>query len=96
MRKSNTQSLGDAIQMYLRAIGAEQKIKEIRVLGYWDEIVGKAVSNATLDISIKSGVLYVQFNSALIKNHIWMQKTEIINLLNAKAGEEIIKSMYIK
>lgn len=96
MRRSNTETLGEAIKAYLKAIGAEQKLKEIRLLNHWDDVVGKHIANATNDIYIRKGVLYVHIRSSIVKSELWMIRTQIVLKLNQIAEENILNEMVIK
>lgn len=96
MQRKEAESLSSVIQQYLRAIGADQRIKEIRALQKWDEVVGKMISRDTIDIDLRNGELTVRFKSPLIRNEIMARRSYIIQKMNEAAGENIIKIITIK
>ncbi len=96
MRKSNTQTLGQAIKEYLRALNIDKKINEVRLINSWEEVIGKTIAKATTNIYIKNKTLFVYLNSSVIRNELFMLKEEILKALNKKAGEKIIERIVLK
>lgn len=96
MRKSNTQTLGEAIKDYLKALHIDKKINEVRLINSWEEVIGKTIAKATTKIYIKNKTLFVYLNSSVIRNELFMLKEEILKVLNEKAGEKIIEKIVLK
>lgn len=96
MQKKQAETLGDVLQQYLKAIGADKKIKELRLLDAWEVVVGRTISRDTLDIYIKDGILYVKFRSPLIRNEVMMHRSLIIQHLNENVGDSIVKDIKIR
>ena len=96
MRKSNTQTLGEAIKDYLKALHIDKKINEVRLINSWEEVIGKTIAKATTKIYIKNKTLFVYLNSSVIRNELFMLKEEILKALNEKAGEKIIERIVLK
>jgi hypothetical protein len=48
----------------------------------WRQIMGNAVANRTTKVYIQDGKLFLQVNSAPLKNELQMGKTKIIEILN--------------
>ena len=96
MRKSNTQTLGQAIKEYLKALNIDKKINEVRLINSWEEVIGKTIAKATTNIYIKNKTLFVFLNSSVIRNELFMLKEEILKALNKKAGEKIIERIVLK
>ncbi|MBR4214640.1 MAG: DUF721 domain-containing protein [Bacteroidales bacterium] len=96
MQKKDAESLTSVIQQYLHAIGADVRIKEIRALQKWDDVVGRAISRDTIDIDLRNGNLTVKFKSPLIRNEIMARRSEIIRKMNEAAGENIVKIINVK
>ncbi len=90
MRKSNTEPLAEVLKQYIRAIGGEKKIKEIRLVKEWANIIGPNISKNTEKIFINNNKVYIRFNSPIIKQEIMLLKTEIIKRFNTVAGEKFI------
>ena len=93
MRRNNTEPLKDVITRYLRAIGAEHKVKEIQLKKSWEELMGKNISEQTEYIYIKKGVFHLKLRSSVVKHELSMMKTHIIDRLNQEAGETLINDV---
>lgn len=96
MKPKPAETLGDVLQQYLRAIGAEKRIKEMRIMQNWEKLVGRYVCRDVQNMDLKDGILTVKFRTGIIRNEISMRKTTIKDLLNQEAGEEAIKEIVIK
>lgn len=96
MRKNNTEKLGKVIEDYIEALDVKGKLKEVRLIRSWEEIVGKTISKKTDNIYIKDGKLFVEMNSSIARNELSMLKSSLIGRLNEKAGSKIISDIIIK
>lgn len=93
MRKSNTEPLKKVISRYLKAVGGQQKVKEIQLKQKWEDLMGKNISEQTEYISINKGIFYIKLRSSVVKHELSMMKTEIMERLNSEAEEKIIEEI---
>jgi predicted nucleic acid-binding Zn ribbon protein len=93
---NNDMSLGDAIRAYLKAMGLDKKLKERSLIGSWEEIMGLSVAKVTASISLQNHVLYVQLTSSVARHQLQMMKSGIIDALNKKAGEIMVKDIIFR
>jgi len=96
MRKTDTQTIAQVIKEYLKSPKLENKFKQFKIINSWEEILGKIVSKSTTNIYIKDKTLFVFLKSSVIRNQLYMIKTEIVKKLNEKVGEEIINDIVLK
>lgn len=96
MRRSNVQNISDVVSELLKELHIDHKLKEIRLINSWEEILGKNVARATTNIFIKNRVLFVYLKSSVVRNELMMLKTGIIKALNDKAGEIIVDEIVLK
>jgi len=96
MRKKNTQKLDEVIKEYLKALKIDDKLKEVQLIKSWDDVVGKTIAKSTSNIYIKNRKLFVQLNSSVIRNELFMLRDGLKKALNDKAGEEIIDEIILK
>ena len=87
MRKKNTQKIDDVVKEYLKALKIDDKLKEVRLIKSWDDIVGKTIARSTNDIYIQDRKLFVKLNSSVIRNELFMLRDGLKKALNDKAGE---------
>ena len=96
MRKNNTEKIGKVIQDYIEALDVKGKLKEVRMIRSWEEIVGKTIAKKTDNIYIKDGKLFVEMNSSVARNELSILKSSLISRLNEKAGDTIISDIIIR
>ncbi len=96
MRKKNSQKIGDVIQEYLKALKIDDKLKEVQLIKSWDDIVGKTIARSTNNIYIKNRKLFVNLNSSIIRNELFMLREGLLKALNDKVGEKIIDEIILK
>ncbi len=89
------ETLGEVLQQYLNAVGAARKISEMRIMEYWQKVVGQYAANDALYTHFKNGVLSVRFRSPMIRSEIFMRRSAIMQRLNEVMGGDIVKKMEI-
>jgi hypothetical protein len=96
MRRKKTLSLSEAIREYRREMKIDNKLKEVEILNYWEEIAGKAILRRTSRVYIKNGVMFINLSSSVVRSELMMIRETIRERLNEKAGEELIKEIILK
>ena len=95
-RKTNEQSLGDVIQDYLREIGWQQKLDEIKIIIEWDKVLGPTLSKYTDEVFIKNKQLHIRLKSATLRQELSYQKSDVVKQLNDSVGKEVITDIILK
>jgi predicted nucleic acid-binding Zn ribbon protein len=96
MRRSNTQSLSQVLRDYVKGTSIEKKLKEVDIVQSWEELLGKTIAHYTKNVSLKNRILYLEINSSIVKNELFMMREEIRRKLNEKAGEELVDKIIFK
>ena len=96
MRKKNTQKIDEVVKEYLKALKIDDKLKEVKLIKSWEEVVGKTIARSTNNIFINNRKLFVKLNSSVIRNELFMLRERLKKALNDKAGEEIIDEIILK
>lgn len=97
MKKSNLITLGDAINQILKQERLDVKLSRFSVKNAWEEIAGKVIANHTTTISFdEQKNLYLQLDSAAIKNEVLYSRENIIKKINQFCGYELVKNLIIK
>lgn len=86
--------LGDVIDKLMKAYRLDGKLKEIEVLGKWEEMMGKAVALRTRNIYIRHKILYLELDSSVMRDELQYGKSVIIQRVNETAGFEIITDIW--
>lgn len=90
------EKLNSALHLVLKDMGLEKKLKERQCLLLWDEVVGEKLASVSQAEDVKNGVLFVSAKDPIWGQEIFNLKGLIIQKLNAKFGEEIVKDVKIK
>lgn len=97
MRKSNEQSLGDAIRMFIKRHELSGKLAEAEVVAAWSKVLGPAIDRRTESIRLgNGGLVRVSLNSPSLRQELSMQRTRLVEALNESIGKEIVKSIILE
>lgn len=97
MRKDNLIKLGDAISQMLKQERLDVKLSRFAIKNAWEEIAGKMVSNHTTQIAFDDHkTMFLQLDSAALKNEVMFGKTDLIKKINGFCGYELITNLVIR
>ncbi|HKL38606.1 MAG TPA: DUF721 domain-containing protein [Bacteroidales bacterium] len=96
MRRKNTQKLNEVIEKYLESLDVNGKLKEVRLIRSWEEVVGRLIARKTDRIFIREGVLFVYMNSSVARSELSMVRESLVEKLNQKAGGQVIRDIVLK
>ncbi|MEY4382669.1 MAG: hypothetical protein RI995_211 [Bacteroidota bacterium] len=92
-RKSDSQSLKDAIESLLKVYQLQNKFQETYVAANWEQIVGKPIASRTTEVYVKDQKLFLKISSAPLKKELMLTKQKLIELINTSANHEVIKEI---
>ena len=90
MKHDSIQSLKEAIGKYLKKERLDGKLNEHKLIGIWPELMGPTIASRTAKMFIKKKTLYVNMNSAALKQELNMSKAKVLKIINEKMGIDII------
>ena len=90
MKNDSTQSIREAIGKYLKEEKLDGKFNEHKLIGMWQELMGPIISSRTARMFIKKKILYVNINSAPLKQELNMSKVKVLKLIHKKTDTHII------
>ena len=93
---SDEKPLKKAIDQLLRASGYQDQLDEIELIKVYEDTVGKMFTNHTKNIAYKNKVLYVQMDSAALKQELSYVKEGLIQKVNKRMGKMMIEKLIIK
>ncbi|MDR1370852.1 MAG: DUF721 domain-containing protein [Dysgonamonadaceae bacterium] len=97
MRRTNTQTIKEAIDLFLEEnLTLTDKLAELRLINSWGKILGILAERYTTNIYIHKKILYVGLSSAALKNELMMCREKLISQLNEEAGKEVIIDIVFK
>ena len=93
---SNEQNIKDAIGEFLKVSRLSGKLAEQKVIAGWEKLMGKMIAKHTKQISISNRKLYLQLDSASLKQELFYSREKIIKMLNEEAGEDVIHEIVFR
>jgi len=87
------QTIGDALNEWLKDSGMNDKIFETRLLNEWENIVGPVINKHTTSKRIQNTVLYISLDSASLRHELGYAREKLRQQLNNTVGKEIIKTI---
>jgi hypothetical protein len=96
MRRSNIQNINEVVEQLLKELKIDHKLKEVRLINSWNEVLGNNIARLTSKIFIKDRVLFVYMKSPVARNELMMLKSGIIKSLNDRAGEKVIDDIVLR
>lgn len=94
-KNDNTKTIKEAFEKMLDEYKIRAKYNESYIIAEWENIVGKTIANKTNKVFIKEKKLYLQTDSSPLKHHLSINKSQLINLINEKAGIIIIDDLVL-
>ncbi len=96
MRKSNEQSIGEALERFLKEFNLDKKMKRSSVINNWEKYAGKVISNHTKNIFFVENNLVVELDSAGVRHELSFKKDELKKIINTELKEEIVSDIILK
>jgi hypothetical protein len=92
-KRANDQTLKEAIEQMLKTFHLDRKVSETRLINSWETVMGKTVSNRTTQIYIRDKKLFINLNSASLREELHHAREKIIRLLNEEAGQHVVEEI---
>ncbi|HTL80522.1 MAG TPA: DUF721 domain-containing protein [Bacteroidia bacterium] len=96
IKKGNEYTIGEAIREMMQTYRLDGKLNELKILNSWEKVMGKTISKYTKKIYINNKILYVELESAALRQELSYAKTKVIGMLNAEAGTKVIEDIVLR
>jgi predicted nucleic acid-binding Zn ribbon protein len=97
MKRTDSKHISELLQGFYDANPElRQKLMEMRIVRAWGEVLGQSTLQATQNLYVKNGVLYVSVNSSVLRNELWLNRERLKKCLNDHAGMEVISDLIIR
>jgi predicted nucleic acid-binding Zn ribbon protein len=93
---NNVISLGEAIKAILKKHNLERGFSEAGLINSWEKVVGTMIAKHTTGLRIKKRVLFVEVNSAALRNELSYAREKIIKALNDDAGQNLVDDIVFR
>ncbi len=95
MKRQSTAILGDILHEFVKEQGLEEGLLKIRLYALWDETLGVTVARNTRNKYIKDRKLFVQLDSSVVRNQLFMMRDDIVKELNKRLGRNLIDELIL-
>jgi hypothetical protein len=96
MRRSKPETIGDLLPLFVKEYSLEQGLIENKALNLWDELTGLAVARVTTSKKIANRKLYIYLSSSVVRQELYMMKSELIEKLNKRLECELIDEIILR
>ncbi len=96
MKSTNTYSLREAFDAFLKTHDYKNKVNEKRIADAWKKLMGKPIVSHTREIYLVRNILFVGITSAALREEMLFSKTKIIEMLNNELKTTIINDIVFK
>ena len=92
-RRPGVTPLKDAIEQMLDKYKLRNRFDQSYVVAHWDKIMGSTIAKRTKIVYIKERTLFLQIDSAPLRNELLRAKSKIIELINREMNSEIVNDV---
>lgn len=94
MKRSNEESLGDAIRRFLEENKLTGKLTQAEVVEAWQAVMGPAIDRRTQKLKLgQSGLLIVYLDSSVLRQELSSQRSRLADVLNEHIGRTVVKEI---
>ena len=95
-RDKDGRKLQQVFETWLRVNGKLEEYAAARITSQWETIVGKAISRHTTAIYFSNKTMYLRISSSIVRSELLMLRSQLIDVINQKAGIELITDIVIQ
>ena len=95
-KKSNEQSLKQAVDLMVDAFGMREKMDELDITSAWDNVVGGMVARHTVSVRLRRGRLVVRVDSAPLRQELGFMRDALKEILNKRAGRPVVEEIVLE
>lgn len=95
MKATNTALFRDVFELVMKQRGLWKPYTEAKIVNMWPEIVGKTIARHTSKVEIRDGVMVIRISSSVVRNELLMLRTQLTDVVNQKAGFELIRDVVV-
>jgi predicted nucleic acid-binding Zn ribbon protein len=97
MKKTNHLfTISEALDLITKDKRMTKGLTESVIKEKWAEMMGKTIADHTTLLYVKDRILYLYFNSSVVKNEVNLSKQKVIEIVNETIGETTISDVIVK
>lgn len=95
MRKSNQQSIGQLLDLFVKENRLESGLLQVNLHQYWNEIAGEFIARHTTEIKIIKNTLFIRVDNAACREELLYRKSELLERVVRLTGAKNITEISI-
>lgn len=96
IRKTNDQPFKEVLEQWLKSYKYKSKLNQTRVAEAWNDMMGLTITTYTRRIHIRKNTVYIQIDSASLRQELTYGKDKIKHNLNKRLGDTVIETVVIQ
>ncbi|MEF9950580.1 MAG: DciA family protein [Mucinivorans sp.] len=96
MKRTDPESVGELLRKFFADRNLVTSSLEGSAMELWRETVGPYAQEATEDVYIRSGVLYVTFSISSVRADVMMRRNYILSQINSKLGRRVLRAIVLR
>jgi predicted nucleic acid-binding Zn ribbon protein len=96
VKRKNELSLAEAIGHLIDGAGMRERMDELDIASWWDEVAGGMVARHTTSIRLRGGRLLVRVDSAPLRHELTFLREQIKERLNERAGRILVDAVVLE
>ena len=96
MKPNNEHTLKDVLKNMVDSRKWNEKLDEAHIRKYWGEKMGTSINQFTKELRLRNGQLFLQIDSASLKQELSYGKEKIKEMLNAELGHEAVRDVIVR
>ena len=96
MKKHNDQRIDEVLKDLVGDYKHKSKLYKNKLSTTWESLMGTTIAKYTSKISVRNKTLFINIDSAPLKQELAFAKEKIIKLMNEELGENYIEKVVIR
>lgn len=92
----NQTTIKEALKAMVDYYRLKGGLNQTKVESLWEKAMGPSIAKHTTQIKLVKGKLFIDLNSASLKQELSFGKEKIKKILNEELGSEVVKKIFIK
>lgn len=92
-RKAEGITLKEAVQDLLSTYRLKDRFDEAQLIASWEKMMGAPIARRTNKIFIRNKVMFVELNSAPLKQELNGSKSKVLELFRKEFGHDIVNEI---
>ncbi len=92
----NQTTIKEALKAMVEYYRLKSGLNQTRIESIWEKAMGASIAKHTTQIKLVKDKLFIDLNSASLRQELSYGKEKIINIINEELGSEVVKKVFIK